>query len=138
MAVTLEIGPYGSTVMVEPVLRKGLTRRVFRYMADGSLEWAAYDDWRSQHERARFFGFASRELPASMTSRKEPDMHSVLRPNYRRARALALEIEAARVHLDEARSNPSYTLDDIEDLKAELHHLEREFSLTGVTSEYDL
>ena len=30
--------------------------------------WAAYDDWRSQHERARFFGFASRELPASMTS----------------------------------------------------------------------
>lgn len=24
--------------------------------------------WRSQHERARFFGFASRELPASMTS----------------------------------------------------------------------
>ena len=41
MAVTLEIGPNGSTVMVEPVLRKGLTRRVFRYMADGSLEWAA-------------------------------------------------------------------------------------------------
>lgn len=68
MAVTLEIGPNGSIVMVEPVLRKGLTRRVFRYMADGSLEWAAYDDWRSQHERARFFGFASRELPASMTS----------------------------------------------------------------------
>ena len=67
MAVTLEIGPNGSTVMVEPVLRKGLTRRVFRYTADGSLEWAAYDDWRSQHERARFFGFASRELPASMT-----------------------------------------------------------------------
>jgi hypothetical protein len=63
MAVTLEIGPNGSTVMVEPVLRKGLTRRVFRYMADGSLEWAAYDDWRSQHERARFFGFASREQP---------------------------------------------------------------------------
>ena len=65
-------------------------------------------------------------------------MHSVLRPNYRRASALALEIEAARVHLDEARGAPSYTLDDIEDLKAELHHLEREFSLTGVTSEYDL
>ena len=60
------------------------------------------------------------------------------RQNYRRARALALEIEAARVHLDEARGDPSYTLDDIEDLKAELHHLEREFSLTGVTSEYDL
>ncbi len=67
-AVTLEIGPNGSTVMVEPALREGLTRRVFRYMADGSLEWATYDDWRSQRERARFFGFASRELPASMTS----------------------------------------------------------------------
>lgn len=33
-------------------------------------------------------------------------MHSVLRPNYRRARALALEIEDARVHLDEARGDP--------------------------------
>ena len=31
MAVTLEIGPNGSTVMVEPVLRKGLTRRVLAY-----------------------------------------------------------------------------------------------------------
>ena len=45
---------------------------------------------------------------------------------------------AEGAHLDEARGDPSYTLDDIEDLKAELHHLEREFSLTGVTSEYDL
>ena len=68
MAVTIEIGSGGSTVMVEPELRKGLMRRVFRYMADGSLEWAAYDDWRMHHERARFFGFASRDLPASMTS----------------------------------------------------------------------
>ena len=65
-------------------------------------------------------------------------MHSVLRPNYRRARALALEIEAARDHLDEARADPSLSLDEIEELKAELHHLERELSLTGVTSEYDL
>ncbi len=65
-------------------------------------------------------------------------MHSVLRPNYRRARALALEIEAARAHLDEARGDPSYSLEDIEDLKGELHHLEREFFKTGVTSEYDL
>lgn len=68
MAVTIEIGPKGSTVMVEPALRKGLTRRVFRYMADGSLEWAAYEDWKMHNERARFFGFASRDLPASMTS----------------------------------------------------------------------
>ena len=29
-------------------------------------------------------------------------MNSVLRPNYRRARALALEIEAAKNHLDDA------------------------------------
>ena len=65
-------------------------------------------------------------------------MHSVLRPNYRRARALALEIEAARVHLDEARGDPSYSLEDIDALKAELHHLEQEFFKTGVTSEYDL
>ena len=65
-------------------------------------------------------------------------MHSVLRPNYRRARALALEIEAARVRLEEARGDPSYSLEDIEYLKGELHHLEREFFKTGVTSEYDL
>ena len=66
--VTVEIGSGGSTVMVEPELRKGLARRVFRRMLDGSLEWATYDDWRTHNERARFFGFASRDLPSSMTS----------------------------------------------------------------------
>ncbi len=66
--VTVETGLNGSIVMVEPELRKGLTRRVFRWMPDGSLEWAAYADWQAHNERARFFGFASRELPASMTS----------------------------------------------------------------------
>lgn len=65
-------------------------------------------------------------------------MHGALRPNYRRARALALEIEAATNHLDEARGDPSYSLQDIEELKAELHHLQHEFFLTGVVSEYDL
>lgn len=65
-------------------------------------------------------------------------MSSVLRPNYRRARALALEIEAARNVLDEARGDPSYTLEQIEELRAELAHLNHEFFLTGVTSEYDL
>lgn len=65
-------------------------------------------------------------------------MNSVLRPNYRRARALALEIEAARNVLDEARGDPSYTLEQVEELRAELNHLEREFSLTGATSEYEL
>ena len=65
-------------------------------------------------------------------------MSSVLRPNYRRARVLALEIEAARNHLHEARADPSMTMDDILELQAELNNLEREFFLTGVTSEYDL
>lgn len=65
-------------------------------------------------------------------------MHSILRPNYRRARTLALEIEAATELLESARADPSVTMDQIEELKAELHHLNREFSLTGVTSEYDL
>jgi hypothetical protein len=65
--VSVEIGDKGSVVMVEPKLRKGLTRRVFRRMFDGSLEWAAYDDWIMHNERARFFGFGSRDLPASMT-----------------------------------------------------------------------
>lgn len=62
----------------------------------------------------------------------------MMRPNYRRARALAFEIEAAREHLDAARGDPSCSREDIEDLKGELHHLEHEFFKTGVTSEYDL
>lgn len=65
-------------------------------------------------------------------------IYSTLRPNYRRARALALEIEAARNHLHEAKGDPSMDADDIEELRAELHHLEHEFFLTGVSSEYDL
>ena len=63
---------------------------------------------------------------------------SAIKPNYRRARALALEIEAARNYLDEAQGDPSMGADDIEELKAELRYLEREFFLTGVSSEYDL
>lgn len=65
-------------------------------------------------------------------------MNGALRPNYRRARALALEIEALQVVLEEAQADPSTTLEQVEDLKAELHHLQREFFLTGVASEYDL
>lgn len=61
-----------------------------------------------------------------------------LKPNYRRARKLALEIEAARNYLHEAQGDPSMDADDIEELKAELRDLEREFFLTGVSSEYDL
>lgn len=65
-------------------------------------------------------------------------MNKYLRPNYRRARALALEIEAARNYLHEAQGDPSMDAEDIEELKAELHHLEHEFFMTGVTSECDL
>lgn len=63
---------------------------------------------------------------------------SVLKPNYRRARKLALEIEALRNVLYEAIGDDSYDANDIDELKAELHHLEHEFFLTGVSSEYDL
>ena len=63
---------------------------------------------------------------------------SAIKPNYRRARKLALEIEALRVTLDEAIGDPSYDADDIDELKAELYYLEREFFLTGVSSEYEL
>lgn len=65
-------------------------------------------------------------------------MNSVLRPNYRRARALALEIEAQRNVLDGAKGDPTYTAEQIDELRAELDHLNHEFFLTGVTSEYDL
>lgn len=64
--VTLETGSRGSLVMIEPD-QPGLTRRAFRRMPNGALEWATYADWQANGERARFYGFASRELPASMT-----------------------------------------------------------------------
>lgn len=59
-------------------------------------------------------------------------------PNYRQARALALEMETLREILDETRADPRAHPGDIEDLKDELRALEREFFMTGVTSEYDL
>lgn len=65
-------------------------------------------------------------------------MNSIMRPNYRRARALALEIEAAQVYLDQCRGDPTLSLDDIQELKDELYHLQHEFFMTGVTSKYDL
>jgi hypothetical protein len=70
--------------------------------------------------------------------RRGEHVTSCLRPNYRRARALALEIEAAKEHLEECRADPSFSLDDIDELRAELHHLQHEFFLAGVTSEYEL
>lgn len=66
--VTIETGPRGQVVMVEPEPRKGLDRRVFRYTANGYLEWAHYSDWTANGERARFYGYTSKELPPSMTA----------------------------------------------------------------------
>lgn len=60
-----------------------------------------------------------------------------LRPNYRRARELASEIEAVKDALDEARRSPDGATKS-DHLLAELHELQHEFFLTGVTSEYDL
>ncbi len=64
--VTVEIGNRGSLVMIEPELVAGLTRRVFRRMPDDSLEFCTLADWRENNERARFYGYCMRELPASM------------------------------------------------------------------------
>lgn len=66
--VTIETGSSGCMVLIEPPLRAGLTRRVFRYMPNGALEYATFEDWRANRDRARFYGFASRELPESMVS----------------------------------------------------------------------
>lgn len=67
--VTVEIGPAGRMVMVEPEQRPGLDRRVFYRTALDTLEWAHFSDWREHGERARWYGFASRELPETMVSR---------------------------------------------------------------------
>jgi hypothetical protein len=61
-----------------------------------------------------------------------------MRPNYRRARALALEIDAARIALAEAKQDHTIKPEEIIDLVAEIHDLEHEFFLTGVSSEYEL
>jgi hypothetical protein len=63
---------------------------------------------------------------------------SALKPNYRRARELARDMEALRNQIDEAVNDPAYDANDIDELKAELRDLEREMFLTGVSSEYDL
>ena len=63
--VTVEIGSGGSTVMVEPELRKGLTRRVFRrhicWTAHASNGPPTMIGGRTTSEPA--FGCASRDLP---------------------------------------------------------------------------
>jgi hypothetical protein len=68
----------------------------------------------------------------------EIHMNSVLRPNHRRARVLFLEIEELRYHIEELRLTKPDENQSIEDAIDELRYLQREFWLTGVTSEYDL
>ena len=65
-------------------------------------------------------------------------MNSVLRPNYRRARALKMEIDALSVALEEASADETVSEEALQDVKEELDHLRHEFFLTGVTSEYEL
>lgn len=64
-------------------------------------------------------------------------MHHCLRPNYRRARELASETETVTAALDESRSDPNGATES-DHLLAELQELQREFFLTGVSSEYEL
>lgn len=60
-----------------------------------------------------------------------------LRPNYRRARELASEIEVVTDALDEARRDPDGATKS-DHLLAELQELQHEFFQCGVPSEYDL
>lgn len=71
-SVAIEQGADGRVVMIEPADPAGkLSRRVFRYCADYSLEWCSLADWRENGARARFYGYFSRELPSSMTDIRE-------------------------------------------------------------------
>ena len=63
--VRLEIGRHGQCVTIEPTLSKGPDRRVFRQIGD-QYEWCHFSDWRQNNIRARWYGWASRELPDSM------------------------------------------------------------------------
>lgn len=62
---------------------------------------------------------------------------SLYRTNWNLARALDLEIQEAREALHEAHGDPNMSVDDIRQLKAELHDLQHQFFLTGATSEYE-
>lgn len=67
-AVKTEIGPRGRLVLVEPQQKPGLDRRVF-WQNGLAWEWAHYADWKANGERARFYGWASKELPETMTAK---------------------------------------------------------------------
>jgi len=67
--VTIETDSNGNVVLVEPKRRAGLDQRVFRQIGV-HYEWAHLNDWREHGGRARFYGWASKELPATMTSQE--------------------------------------------------------------------
>lgn len=56
----------GAIVLIEPEQRPGLDRRVFRQLGDG-YEWSHLSDFLGNGSRARWYGFASKELPSTMT-----------------------------------------------------------------------
>lgn len=57
----------GTTCLVEPPQREGSDRRVFRECGAG-WEWAHWREVASYGPRARWYGYASRELPETMTA----------------------------------------------------------------------
>jgi len=61
---------------------------------------------------------------------------SVLRPNYRRARELASEIEDAMADKEAAEAAGNFS--QVQELNELLHELQHAMFLTGVTSEYEL
>lgn len=56
----------GTLLLVEPE-RPGLDRRAFKSVGEG-YEWAHYADVVAHDCRARFYGYAPKDLPASMLS----------------------------------------------------------------------
>jgi hypothetical protein len=62
---------------------------------------------------------------------------TALRPNYRRARELASEIEAVKDALHDANGDPAGASRS-DSLRAELYELQHELFRCGVPSEFDL
>jgi hypothetical protein len=56
----------GQMLMVEPIINPALDRRAFRRVGS-AYEWAHLADVEANGARARFYGWASKELPESMT-----------------------------------------------------------------------
>lgn len=57
----------GTVCLVEPQQRQGLDRRAFRQCGNG-YEWAHLADVSENGRRARWYGYASKELPSTMTT----------------------------------------------------------------------